>query len=92
MTALSLAETDDELVTRCAGVVYNRELLRSCGHTCIDSIARERGRIYRATVRTALEAAGVIVGEPWPEPFAVLDETGLRVLMAGRKKVKSDAP
>ncbi len=88
MTELLLAETDDDLIVRCSAAVYNRELLRSCGHVVTQPIAAERGKIYQAMVRTALSEAGVIAAEEWPAATAVLDESGYRLLMQERKAKK----
>jgi hypothetical protein len=81
----------EALVLRLRGRVYNRHLLKSCGHVATDAIAEDRGKPWEAIVRIVLQEAGVIDMPNLPEPFAIVDADGLKTLERVEKEKKAAA-
>lgn len=74
------------LVERTGALVYNRQLLASCGHHVDDETATVRARPMLGTVRLALEEAGVIERQATPEPTSVLTRDQLNQMLQERRR------
>lgn len=88
---MSRSAEETDLIRQVSAQVYNRILLKACGHIVIDEIALERGKPWHRVVTMMLEETGRIQSSA-PKPIGVLDREGLKTFEAkARDEAKKKA-